>query len=141
MIRFINISICIISLLFLGFVNSDAQSLKELNELKKKPETDKESSYVKSAKQYDSEYQWVFGKLFIFYKKFISSQDASSCSFTPSCSEYALIAIKQEGFIEGYINFWDRFSRCNGLSPEKYPVDDIHKVLIDPVRDWNYNEK
>jgi uncharacterized protein len=141
MIRFINTGISIISLLILNCAWSNAQSLKELNELKRGPVINRETVYIKSARHYNSEYEWAFGKLFIFYKKFVSSQDASSCSFTPSCSEYALLAIKKEGFLEGTINFWDRFSRCNGLSPGNYPVDNIHKVLIDPVRDWRYNEK
>ena len=136
----INTGICIISILIIGSITSFAQSSKELNELKRKPAEHK-TIYEKSIRKYNSEYDLFFGKLFMFYKKFISSQDASSCSFTPSCSEYALIAIKKEGFIEGYINFWDRFSRCNGLSPNDYPVDNVHKVLIDPVRDLRYNEK
>ena len=93
-----------------------------------------------SLKTYNSEYDWFFSHLFFFYKKFISSQDASSCSFTPSCSEYAMLAIKKQGFFVGYINFWDRFSRCNGMSGEDYPFDEKKKLLIDPVKDWHYEE-
>jgi putative membrane protein insertion efficiency factor len=72
------------------------------------------------------------------YKNFISSQDASTCTFTPSCSEYAILAIKKQGVIPGMINFFDRFSRCNGLSPENYSIDLKKGVLIDPPRDFKY---
>jgi uncharacterized protein len=137
--RFIIISISVISFWLIG-ITSFCQSDAELNDLKRNQSLKQESTYIKSAKQYNSEYDLFFGKLFIFYKKFVSSQDASSCSFTPSCSEYALMAIKKQGIIIGMINFWDRFTRCNGMSPGDYPVDVKNKVLIDPVRDWNYNE-
>ncbi len=140
MIRFININTCLISLILFNVISS-AQTPEELNELKRKSTSKIESKYIQSAKQYNSEYQLFFGNMFLFYKKYVSSQDASSCSFTPSCSEYALMAIKKQGIFEGIVNFWDRFSRCNGMSPEYYPLDNVHKVLIDPVRDWHYNEK
>jgi hypothetical protein len=141
MIRFISIVIFAISFWLNNNVVSLAQSEREFIELKRNLPGQQESIYIKSAKQYNSEFDFFFGALFILYKKYISSQDASSCSFTPSCSEYALLAIKKQGLFEGLFNFWDRFSRCNGMSPENYPVDEINKVLVDPVSDWHYNEK
>ena len=51
-----------------------------------------------------NEVQFVFSGLFLFYKSFISSQDAQSCSFTPSCSVYALEAVKKQGVLKGMIN-------------------------------------
>ena len=75
----------------------------------------------------------VGGLLFRVYKSFFSSQDYSSCSFTPSCSEYALEAIGKKGFLLGSIIFFDRFSRCNALSPEKYEVDPEKHLLYDPL--------
>ena len=75
------------------------------------------------AKKYDSDIKFLISRLFLFYKTFVSSQDASSCTFTPSCSEYAMMAIQNQGFILGTINFFDRFSRCNGLSPELYSIN------------------
>lgn len=70
-----------------------------------------------------------------FYKKYISSQDASHCSFSPSCSEYAAEAVKKQGFIKGLVNFADRFQRCNGKSPEQYVYIKEKHLLFDPVRD------
>ena len=119
-----------------------AQSQEELEGLLILSPTHKhDSKYIESARKHNSEYDLFFGSLFIFYKKHVSVLDASSCSFTPSCSEYALEAIKKQGIVIGMINFWDRFSRCNGLSPWEYPLDEKNKVLIDPVRDLHYNEK
>ena len=81
-----------------------------------------------------SETDFLFTSLFIFYKSFISSQDGSSCTFTPSCSEYMLEAIRKKGIIVGAMAGFDRLTRCNGLSPEKYKFDPVKKVFIDPVQ-------
>jgi len=80
-----------------------------------------------------NEVQFLFSGLFLFYKSFISSQDAQSCSFTPSCSVYALEAVKKQGVFKGMMNGFDRLSRCNSLSPEKYEIDPETKLLIDPL--------
>ncbi len=74
-----------------------------------------------------------------FYKNFISSQDASNCSFSPSCSEYAAIAIKKQGLIKGLINFADRFQRCHGKDPDQYIYLKEKHLLYDPVRDGKYH--
>ena len=81
----------------------------------------------------NSEVDFVFTSLFIFYKSFISSQDGNSCTFTPSCSEYMIQAIRKKGVILGTMAGFDRLTRCNGLSPEKYGYDQEKHVLIDPV--------
>ena len=89
----------------------------------------------------DNEIDFVFSSLFVFYKNHISSQDASRCGFHPSCSVYALEAIQKQGLIIGVINFFDRFSRCNGLSPEQYSVYDHTGLRSDPVKDIHYHAK
>ncbi|WP_085518392.1 membrane protein insertion efficiency factor YidD [Marivirga sericea] len=95
---------------------------------------------VKVRNQYEhvhvntNEIQFVFSGLFLFYKSFISSQDAQSCSFIPSCSVYALEAVKKQGVLKGMMNGFDRLSRCNSLSPEKYEVDPETRLLIDPLQ-------
>ncbi len=90
------------------------------------------------AKKYDSDIKFLISRLFLFYKVFVSSQDASSCTFTPSCSEYAMISIQNQGSILGTINFFDRFSRCNGLSPELYSINKETHKLDDPPRNFRY---
>lgn len=56
-----------------------------------------------------------------FYKSYISSQDAMSCSFYPSCSVYGTQSIGELGLIEGFLNMFDRISRCHGMNKAYYP--------------------
>ena len=46
-----------------------------------------------------------------FYKKFITSQDTSRCSYDPSCSNYMVTCIKRDGLM-GLIEGLDRLERC-----------------------------
>jgi uncharacterized protein len=92
------------------------------------------------AKNNNSTMEIVLSSVFLAYKFFISSQDSQSCSFSPSCSVYAVETIKKQGFFLGILDTFDRLSRCNGLSPEKYPIDYKHSLLIDPVRNYHYHE-
>jgi uncharacterized protein len=81
-----------------------------------------------------NEIDFMLLKSFHFYKNFISSQDISSCNYTPSCSGYAFQAIKVQGIFIGAINFYDRFTRCNGLNTENYKFLRDKQLLYDPVR-------
>ena len=92
-------------------------------------------SYARNAK---NEYELMFSSMFLFYKNFISSQDGAHCTFTPSCSVYALKAIQKQGTLVGLMNFFDRFARCNGFSSEHYEIDREHNLLIDPVKNHKY---
>lgn len=132
---------CIITLfLVISFLRLFPQSSQELKTLKSLNHPEKQQLEYQYAREFKDEIDIFFSALFLFYKKYISSQDASHCSFTPSCSEYAILAIKKQGFIVGSINFFDRFQRCNSLSPEDYLYDGNIKRLVDPVRDHKYNE-
>lgn len=85
------------------------------------------------AKNNTNELQMLFSGLFLGYKSLLSSQDGASCTFTPSCSEYGMIAVKKKGVLIGTISTFDRLTRCNGLSPEKYGRDRKTGLFIDPV--------
>ena len=87
-----------------------------------------------SLKGVSNETDFLFTSLFIFYKLFISSQDGNSCTFSPSCSEYMIQSIREKGIFIGALSGFDRLTRCNGLSPEKYSYDQEKKLFIDPVR-------
>ena len=104
----------------------------------KSHEVDHTNSIGDDGVKYENEFNLLASKSFIFYKRFISSQDASQCSFTPSCSEYAIQSIQKQGFVAGMLNFFDRFSRCNSLSPDNYTTDPHNHLLIDPVRNIHY---
>ena len=47
-----------------------------------------------------------------FYQKYISDLRSGSCPMYPSCSNYALETIKEQGLIKGIINGSDRLLRC-----------------------------
>lgn len=42
------------------------------------------------------------------------------CKFTPTCSEYAIIALKKYGFIKGSYLMIKRILRCNPFSKGGY---------------------
>ena len=58
-----------------------------------------------------------------FYQKYISSKyhilgqilfgESFGCRYTPTCSEYARIALKKHGIIQGSLLGIKRFLRCN----------------------------
>lgn len=59
--------------------------------------------------------------LFIkFYQKAISPYLGRNCRFTPTCSEYAMLAIEKYGFFKGgALAFW-RILRCNPFGKGGY---------------------
>ncbi|MCA0364191.1 MAG: membrane protein insertion efficiency factor YidD [Bacteroidetes bacterium] len=83
------------------------------------------------AKNNKNEIEVVFSGLFLFYKTFFSSQDLTVCTFTPSCSEFGILAVKKFGVIKGGVMTMDRLTRCNGLSPSNYEVDKKTMLLKD----------
>ena len=74
--------------------------------------------------------QVTYTAFFALYKEFFSSQDGRACTFSPSCSVYAVEAVKKKGLI-GFAAAIDRLTRCNGLSPENYEIDPENHLLID----------
>jgi uncharacterized protein len=121
----INLSFCF------GQSKAEIEQLKAINEM---PVTGKYNFDRTHKKLADK----IISSMYVFYKRYISSQDMSTCGFNPSCSTYALQAIKSQGLVIGVINFFDRFARCNGLSPETYDVDPKLMLLSDPVRNFYY---
>ncbi|MER0440798.1 membrane protein insertion efficiency factor YidD [Emticicia sp. W12TSBA100-4] len=107
-----------------------AQSKADVNLLRGVIQTPQKRLY-KEAKGNRNEVQYLFSGLFLFYKTFFSSQDLTVCTFTPSCSEFGILAVKKSGVVMGGIKTMDRLTRCNGLSPEKYAIDFKEKLLID----------
>ena len=120
-------SIILLSLASFATSTIRAQSQSEIGRFIETTKKAEKRSY-KVAKENKNELNILFSGLFLFYKNFISSQDVESCVFTPSCSEYALMAIKHEGLIKGVPNIFDRLTRCSPLSAGKYKLsaDGIH---------------
>lgn len=80
-----------------------------------------------------NEIRMIASAAYHFYKAFISSQDANNCAFHPSCSTYAYETIKLNGLL-GIFDAFDRLTRCNGFSPEKYHTHGDSPHFYDPVK-------
>lgn len=127
----------VIAFLLLSLCGLSSSSFGQKNALKYNNilPTGKTERVYWEAKDNKNEVEAVFSGLFLFYKSFISSQDLTVCTFTPSCSEYGILAVKEHGVLKGGFLTVDRLTRCNGLSPEKYKVDKTQMLLIDDPRD------
>lgn len=88
---------------------------------------------VKRTIDFRNEFNLIFSASYNFYKSYVSSQDANTCAFSPSCSTYALETIKTNG-VMGVFDALDRLTRCNGFSPDKYPVHSESQHFYDPVK-------
>ena len=74
--------------------------------------------------------QGILGIPIALHRAIISPQDGDPCTFTPSCSEYALEALRTYG-AAGWVLASDRLLRCHGGNERDYASVDGHK--IDPV--------
>lgn len=52
-----------------------------------------------------------------FYKRRVSPLLPRACRFTPTCSEYARLAILQDGLLRGSWRAAGRILRCHPLHP------------------------
>jgi len=66
-----------------------------------------------------------------FHRSFISPQDGDRCTFTPSCSEYALEAIRHDPLF-GWVRISDRLLRDHPGNESDYPL--LHGRKYDPER-------
>ena len=55
--------------------------------------------------------------LFVAYKRWISPLLPRSCRFSPTCSEYARLAVLQDGVLAGGAKTLWRLARCQPLAP------------------------
>ncbi len=117
-----------------------AQDSDEIQTLKIKQSNTTETYVIEYTHKGNNEIILMTGQLFRFYKKYISSQDHGSCSFTPSCSVYAMVSISEQGLLLGTINTLDRLSRCNGRNNRHYPQETIKGLSIDEVRNHKYEK-
>ncbi len=56
-------------------------------------------------------------KLLVFYRKFLSPLNISTCRYTPTCSNYMTEAINKEGMIKGLWLGIIRILKCNQFFP------------------------
>lgn len=55
-----------------------------------------------------------------FYKKFLSPLKGQTCRFYPTCSQYAIDALKKYGLIKGSWLFGKRIVKCHPFNPGGY---------------------
>lgn len=77
---------------------------------------------------------FIFSKILIlpiqFYRYFISPFTPSSCRHVPTCSEYAIEAIKVHGVIKGFVLGTKRLSKCHPWGTHGYdPVPPKNETL------------
>jgi putative component of membrane protein insertase Oxa1/YidC/SpoIIIJ protein YidD len=124
---------CILISFLIITENAAGQSKTDLDKLRKIYPVEKKSKGPRIEINTKNEVQLLLTAGFSFYKRYISPQDALSCSFYPSCSVYALETIEMNG-IAGIFDAIDRLTRCNGFSPEKYEQHSQSHLFYDPVK-------
>lgn len=93
----------------------------------------KHTHYKIQSNKTPSEPSIIARGLFRLYKFLISSQDSQSCVFEPSCSQYAIESVSEFGILAGTLNAFDRLTRCNKNTPEKYPERTKKGKFVDKV--------
>ncbi|MDD3589975.1 MAG: membrane protein insertion efficiency factor YidD [Thermoguttaceae bacterium] len=63
---------------------------------------------------------WAAIKLVRFYQLGISPLIGPRCRFSPTCSQYCILAIKKYGLILGTLKTAWRILRCNPFNPGGY---------------------
>ncbi|MCK5136953.1 MAG: membrane protein insertion efficiency factor YidD [Bacteroidales bacterium] len=92
--------------------------------------TEDHSKYLENQ---ESEMKVLISFSFLFYKKYISSQDVEACVFHPSCSEYTIEAVENKGAIIGLLDGFDRLLRCHSfVNGRDYPYNTVTKKYHDP---------
>jgi putative membrane protein insertion efficiency factor len=59
----------------------------------------------------------ILAELFGWYKRFVSPLLPRSCRFSPTCSEYARLAVLKYGPLRGGLRAVGRVLRCQPLHP------------------------
>jgi len=76
------------------------------------------------------------------YWFFISDVDGDNCSFSPTCSNFFLQAVRKTNIVQGTLMFFDRFTRDMDIYNkfDHYPeVEDGH--FYDPIYLYTLNQK
>jgi uncharacterized protein len=62
--------------------------------------------------------RFSYGVALYVYQNGISRHISADCLYTPSCSEYSKIAIRETGLLHGLVLTLDRINRCNVISAQ-----------------------
>lgn len=108
-----------------------AGDLQLLSSVFQPENTKKTYSFAQNA--HENEYVLLLSKTFLMYKKLISSQDLNACNFHPSCSEFAMISVREMGVFKGVLNGFDRLTRCHPGARTYYEINTKTGKLSDPL--------
>ena len=131
-------NIIIILFLILSNIIGLSQSTDELSAMIETTEVSNNEINYNFTLDVNNEIELLLSNSFIFYKKYVSSQDVGNCTFVPSCSVYAVDAMRNQGVVVGLINFFDRYTRCHPYSIDQYELNREHMLMDDPVRSSKY---
>lgn len=98
--------------------------------------TSKQREIVRFNPRETSELKLAATGLIRLYQKFISSQDAPTCNFMPTCSRFGMACIQEYGVARGVLLTADRLLRCNGSQSRHYHKDEATGKYIDLVSDY-----
>jgi uncharacterized protein len=76
-------------------------------------QTECDSLYSSDQKHSHDKKQSLLSLPIRFYRKFISPQDIPVCTFEPTCSRFALDALRERGTVAGSLLMIDRIQRCH----------------------------
>lgn len=114
------------------FVN--CQTNAKVTQLKQLFKSEEKPNYMGYLKKSRNELQGTAALFFIAYKGFVSSQDLSSCVFSPTCSVYAIETLQSETPLKAYLKIFDRLTRCHPFSKKgEYSFYKKTNLLYDPV--------
>lgn len=126
-------TITFIILVLVFSLQTRGQSVQEFEFIKTHVLVEKEKTSYAFNFRAKNEIQFLSHFAFTFYKKYVSSQDAISFTFQPSCSIYGLHAFEHHGLLIGSMATFDRLARCHGWNRGLYPIDPKTGLNIDPV--------
>lgn len=55
---------------------------------------------------------WVSIRAIVAYQRHLSSHTDATCRHTPTCSEYAVLALQKHGFLRGWALALERVADC-----------------------------
>jgi putative membrane protein insertion efficiency factor len=70
------------------------------------------------------------------YQKYLSSQDRPACNFAPSCSNFALAALRETNTLRALALTADRLQRCHPLAHRYYPSPAGSVRCSDPLASY-----
>lgn len=66
-----------------------------------------------------------------FYRFFLKPLLPQSCAYFPTCSEYAILAIKKHGIFKGWWLATKRILRCNPFNRKAFGYDPVPGTELD----------